>query len=88
MGETHTTPQQPSQRDRLADHLRQWGGITPEGAQRLGIGQVRTRVLELRRRGWRIATSHWPDPLRGGTQRGYTLQQAPDEEARDQDLGL
>lgn len=73
-----------SQRDTLAQHLRRYGGITTSAALRAGIGQVRTRVLELRRTGWRIDTIR-PDT---GTDASYVLVQAPGEQPRQLVAGL
>lgn len=67
-----------SQRDTVAQLLRTHGGLTEDGARRNGIGQVRTRVLELRRQGWRIDTCVNPDCRNGH----YVLVQAPGEQPR------
>jgi hypothetical protein len=80
---TTTTTRPPSQRERLATHLRQWGGIDQPAAGREGIGQLRTRVLELRRAGWDIHLC--PNPECSGH---YVLMQAPGEPARAPLLGL
>lgn len=83
------TPPRATQRDRLATHLRQWGGINADSARRLGIGQVRTRVLELRRLGWQITTMPPLEGSHGAPIPGrYVLVQAPDEPARTPGLGL
>lgn len=79
----------PSQRERVAAHLRTHGGLTEEQARRQGIGQLRTRVLELRRAGWEITTCTdcalcTVYPGRGH----YLLEAAPDEAPRHPGLGL
>jgi hypothetical protein len=52
-----------NQRQAVAAHLRQHGGITDyQALVRYGCHQLRTRICELRQDGWRIETADdgWP----------------------------
>jgi hypothetical protein len=72
-----------SQRDTVATLLRQDGGLTEYTARRHGVGQVRTRICELRQAGWRIDTS--ANPLGDTT---WVLVQEPGQPPRQAGLGL
>lgn len=73
-----------SQRDTVAALLLEHGGITQETARRRGVGQLRTRITELRQAGWRISTGREPG-VPGGH---YILLAAPGEAPRLPDFGL
>lgn len=71
-----------SQRDKVADHLRTWGGINDDSAWRLyRVQQLRTRVCELRQQGWVIDTD---DAVPGH----YVLVQEPGQQPLQQELPL
>lgn len=72
-----------SQRDTVALLLRQHGGLTEYTAKRHGVGQVRTRICELRQRGWQIDTNG--NPLGETT---WVLVQEPGQQPRQLAAGL
>lgn len=77
-----------TQRDAVAQHLRDYGGITEETARlRYGVQQLRTRVCELRQAGWSIATCIGStDAHPYGSH--YVLDSAPGEPPLQQELPL